>query len=137
MREIKFRMWNSNVNKLTYGSNEFIFSAQETRPRIYTIEQYIGLKDKNKRDIYEGDIVKGVVECPQLFTGDTDENCNTNMGGVVYYDYNGFSLKVIESLCDKDRDGMCNYFDFMTDHGETFRQIEIIGNIHENPELLN
>jgi hypothetical protein len=51
-------------------------------------------------------------ERPQLLTGDTDENCNTNMGGIVFWDYAGFSMKVVENLCDPEREGMVNYFDF-------------------------
>jgi uncharacterized phage protein (TIGR01671 family) len=101
-----------------------------------TLMQYTGLKDAKGREIYEGDIVKGIVEYPQLTTMDSDEDNNVKMGGVVFYDHHEFSLKVIESLCDQSRTGMVNYFSFIGHDGEIFRQMEIIGNIYENENLL-
>lgn len=100
--------------------------------------QYTGLKDKNGREIYEGDIVTGQYThydpCRDEYVEDE------KMGGVVYYDHHHFSLKVVDSLCDKNRYGMVNYFDFI-DEGEhwapkTFDEMEVIGNIYENPELM-
>lgn len=139
-REHKYRAW-FPAQKLMVFWEEMIknnlyvqyFAEGAGKPELM---QYTGLKDKNGKDIYKGDIVKGVVIFPQLLTWDNDKNCNFNMGGIVNYDYSGFSLKVIENLCDKERDGMVNYFDFMGGECETFDDMEIIGNVFENESLL-
>ena len=109
MREIKFRAWNTvswHKPGMVYDYQDSIYveSIGFNDPDV-PIMQYTGLKDKNGKEIYEGDIV----ECG-------------NMGeGIVYYDVNigGFSVNLGTT------------FDCFIDYAEL-----VIGNIHENPELL-
>ena len=80
--------------------------------------KYTGLKDKNKKEIYEGDIVKIPDNYNKygLFAGEVRE---------VYFAFGAFRLKPIRNE------------NVIGNHLEDNFEFEIIGNIFENPELLN
>lgn len=127
MRDIKFRAWSKSDNKYYYRvlvGNTDNTDDQYVCSSVYdgdkwahfdeycgVIEQYTGLKDKNGTEIYEGDVVK--VE------GD----------GEIYrvkWIRSGFGL---EPRYNSPRYPVLG-------NVELRRKIEVIGNIHENPELL-
>jgi len=133
MREIKFRAWDDKAKKYLkvcrLGFNGFshdfwspspvscdIRQADETR---YIFEQYTGLKDKNGREIYEGDIYYSKNEQKNL---------------LVEWDnsYEGDSHPVSGFIFYQERIGLYpgtkNYDKI---------DIKVLGNIHENPELLS
>ena len=81
-----------------------------------TVGQYTGVKDKNGREIYEGDVVLyldfGIRYHDEEFI---------NKGVVERSDW-GFAFSNRETIKMEDMD---------------LSEIEVIGNIHDNPELLN
>ena len=127
MREIKFRVWDKITKKYFYSGTldngdvlvihldgEIEISSDDTyKPDDFIIEELTGLLDKNGREIYEGDAVKWYI------------NSRAYLGLVEYVDrFGGFDMR------NPGRDGyVCN--DWL--RGE----YEVIGTIHENPELLS
>lgn len=82
-----------------------------------TVSQYTGLKDKNGKRIFEGDIVSTDIARPYLIVEFRD-GCfmfNCNDGGKDYYD---IMLPILEEAQTEYKYG------------------EVIGNIHDNGELL-
>ncbi|WP_394290468.1 YopX family protein, partial [Fusobacterium necrophorum] len=125
MREIKFRAWLKEKNKLVYPEwiaffKDFAeFKVKEAygytvyRPNYKNIDimQYTGLKDKNGKEIYEGDIVK----VPHFLH---DERIKIN--GVVKY-VNNRAEFVIDLEDIEETFYCCNQSE----------RIEVVGNIYE------
>lgn len=87
-----------------------------------TIGQYTGLDDKNEREIYEGDIV--LLDCYYY-----EEPAFDGEFKVIYDDING--MWILVDLEDKE-----NIYTFENIRGYYKTEIEVIGNIYDNPELL-
>lgn len=116
-RPIKFRIWDEKYHAWVKG---LMVYAENIISQGMIFQQFTGLKDKNHKEIYEGDIVK-YIEGVEL--GDKE-----NLTAIVMYDkdYAAFGLGRNEEI------GCWNYF---TDG--TVGHFEVIGNIFENPALLN
>lgn len=93
--------------------DKFGFSWHKVDPA--TVGQYTGLKDKNGRHIFERDIVK-----------------YRNTTAVVVFEFGCFCFRATQPDY-LGRDIMAANVIF----GEYSNEIEIIGNIHDNPELLD
>ena len=85
-----------------------------------TVGQFTGLIDKNGKRIFEGDIVA------QIWYGH-DEPSNDSFGEVVFCEYD-----CSFSVMDIQKDGVVPLGRCHAYHWEA----EVIGNIHDNPELL-
>lgn len=126
MREIKFRgkdytdKWRQGdlVQEKWKQGKLIMIKKDKTAWSILeeTVGQYTGLKDKNKKEIYEGDIVKIKHEFDN-----TGYICE-----IIYVD-GAFRTKkfIFGSYYD------CLYYWYANDC-----EIEVIGNIYDNPELL-
>lgn len=106
-REIKFRGKRDDTNEWHYWEVLMGHKLKYNSVVLETIGQYTGLKDKNGKEIYEGDIIKA-----------------TNFCYVVYFDKATFKVKF-----------NANWEDDLQ-HLRLDEIFEVVGNIHENSNLL-
>jgi len=128
-REIKFRAWD-NVNKIMFPNvfdhPDFLLEDMIEQPKIFFIMQYTGLKDKNGKEVYEGDILL----IPDNFPRSEYEppEPDNHIAEVVFWG-GGFGVKI-------DRDGE-NYGRGTSHLSEFDGDYEVVGSLYETPELLN
>lgn len=122
-REIKFRAWDRTVNTMC-GVGEIHFCAgglliegmgvhlgkNKPNDESIVLMQYTGLKDKNNKEIYEGDIVK-------------------------HGDFNALVVYQAPSFVMKKKQRNKTWWEFIS-APFTSQFEEVIGNIYENPELV-
>lgn len=136
MREIKFRIFDKHkkymhkVDSLFLDEKMFRVIDYKNEHDVFSYDteyfsepmQYTGLKDKNGKEIYEGDIVK-------------KRNGNYKLGKVAF-DFGMFCFKSIGCGIYANSDifeaiHSLHYVEF-----DEINNYEVIGNIYENPELL-
>ena len=118
MRELEFRAWWKDTKRFLdcdewymtcSGAKYLHYAVMPYKDDNFIIEQYTGLKDKNGKKIYEGDIVRYAIRpsrttVVEWWSGEEEYYpCCTTSGFALPYSEDGY---------------------------------EVIGNIHENPEIL-
>jgi uncharacterized phage protein (TIGR01671 family) len=123
MRQIRFRAWHENMKQyflnlfIDFSGNIGVWNNEESEIdfSLYpflVLEQFTGLLDKNGKEIYEGDILR----THEYYGGDYLTPIATI---IVSYE-----------ICASGSAG------FYLPDEVYWNRCEIIGNIHENPELL-
>lgn len=119
MREIKFRVWDKVGSEMIQQDDMFeLYDVEELFEKPsdeqYELMQFTGLKDKNGKEIYEGDVVNSKAHNPQNYL-------------VAFIDC------AFHCTHPKIEPYTIEPLHFYTSIG---CHLEVIGNIYENPELL-
>lgn len=114
MKELKFRAWDGkkiidDVIPVSETAIVELFEYEWQETEVKAVEQYTGLKDKNGKEIYEGDIV------------------DDGFSRICEIRWSEHSTE-FEAI--NENDGYVTSIWFVAKYGE------VIGNIHENPDLL-
>lgn len=132
-REIKFRVWSLDEKEwMKYPTQEDFISQKEDFNNIFdnenvVFQQFTGLKDKNGKEIYEGDII--------IFMGKWDEK-----GNVLKPDYAPYQIIWLGGGCHAQLIQPSSPRSFHIHNEILFighTDNKIIGNIFENPEIKN
>lgn len=139
MREIKFRGWHKDAESMVYfglGEDNIPCEGKDGEIFKFMIEyghpvmQFTGLHDKDGKEIYEGDIIRlTYIKCEG-----GGWKSNSKEQGVVYFD----STWGVKFDCkDRTQRTADTHWKVKSGRFNDATDVEVIGNIHENPELLN
>lgn len=142
MREIKFRVWDKLTKRMHICGEDvhdtISFEIETNKAYYYNLQngcgslredsdyvlmQYAGLKDKNGKEIYEGDIVL-YQDWEQCYEGGGNDSFINK--GIVEYNESNCCFNVTERATIDIEDVLY----------EGNEDLEVIGNIYDNPELL-
>ena len=120
-REIKFRAWDK-FHKIMCNHEDINiwdrFMKDDMNNQYAPLMQYTGLKDKNGKDVYEGDLI----------------DLGYCLGEVVFNKSDfGVPCYCIEDIVSP----YGGFHPFFSREDYTKIRFEVIGNIYENPELLH
>ena len=136
----KFRAWSDEYNRYldkydiyneTLATDYSIYTLLEfyVDSNKFTFEQCTGLKDKNGKLIYEGDIVE--VTSPENWNIFDEYSNSEILGKGVVVTKPGCAF-----IKKNDIDGEEKEYYFVLYSVVEDADVEVVGNIHENPELL-
>mgnify|MGYP003290189288 CR=1 FL=1 len=118
MDRFKFRIWDKESQKYHNGMEVFDYMRGVLSPDKYVMEQSTGLKDKNGKLIYENDLIK----CPN---------------GIYRIAVDDFGLRTAIYNNNPFED-VVEWSDIVKEYAlnQENVKLEILGNIHENADLL-
>lgn len=140
MRDIKFRGKRIDNGEWVYGSligsdvivgdiidftEEYFNCEYWWRVKPETVGQYTGLKDNNSKEIYEGDIVRYTFDNPDSVLA-TENGLKVRTDKIFWQEWRAsFAIG-----CELTNNDLFRYV-------RNGNRVEVIGNIHDNPELLD
>lgn len=150
MRTIKFRAWDRKEKEIIYdaleikniglGDGSVIARSDAQRGNDLDWMQFTGLLDKNGKEIFEGDIV--MLNCGS----DDGATIRHKITATIGWDINGWVARIPDKkvvvkggsekgkkLSWREIHSWCGMHDCLSD---TWVKREVIGNIYENPELI-
>lgn len=123
--EYKFRVWDKDLNMMSYSNDDLLVMflgndicvaydnpAGDGEVKNYELMQYVGIKDINGVEIYEGDILK----CKLYNDRYENYKVHWNEKEGMFEALNKFNT---------------NFIDYTM-----WNEFEIVGNLYENPELM-
>ncbi len=129
MREIKFKAWDKKkmLNRFEITQDGCVgytdmFETYHPLPEV-VLMQYTGLKDKNGKELYEGDIVRGIFEFKYETRKGLWKTSKEKIIGKIAFQMESFGVLF-------DYDCFVSLMDVIP------MTLEKLGNIYENPELL-
>lgn len=157
MREIKFRAWDSEAECFVYSDQQYddyffefvngvlvgfsvdVVPATSSEPpdlesrELKPVMQYTGLSDRNGKEIYEGDVVRCAIK-----------GGNTYIGPIKYFqDFGIFGVamckpfKYLSADANRPLGSSGSSTTYKAYNWHSYKSIEVIGNIYENPELAD
>lgn len=164
MREIKFRAWDKNAYKMAEVTQIIFSKVQHTLVKYryktdngkvkdeashidekghgtIVLLQYTGLKDKTGKEIYEGDIVKaynGINEIIGIvkFGKYKQDGSGGEYNSITCTGFYVERIKTIPNAWEIEDDLLYEPDYEKTTSLQSYEYIKVIGNIHDNPELL-
>lgn len=165
MREIKIKLWNKRIQKMMNPCDTiFIATSGEIYldglnvTEYYDKLQFIGLLDKNDKEVYECDTIDVCV----FFVSPSNPDNDNHFRGYLKFEYGCWMMNIFKYMhestkgnfvsleecnfpfdADSIENGICKIplMDLLSMSGNlgecNEENIEVIGNIYENPELLN
>lgn len=150
MYEIKFRAWDKTHKEMSYITDLYWFEEAGVHDGSgnghytnYELMPFSGIHDKNGKEIYEGDIVLTQERYDRPYSKNRKSKRHT---GVVEYKIRGGSgfCNSESGKWDKHKEYGAEWVVEVKDYGKfvhgnwgDFYDCEVIGNIYENPELLD
>ena len=124
MREIKFRVW--DVERKSWMNEQDVYNEVQEQGRwnpergqFYKLMQFTGLRDKNGKEIFEGDIIQW--NGYEVQNGKQIRPIRKRAIGMTVDAFRNSFIDDCFHLQNLLRQGL---------------NIEVIGNVHENPELI-
>ena len=135
-RQLKFRAWDKDYKEML--DNIIIYQGEVYKntmpvavsPLNAELMQYVGFKDKHGKEIYEGDILRHTVEIIETDGSvEVAESCYE-----VLFKMGCFITRTLDG-CYPEYETFAERFS-IGDGVNRLSDAEIIGNVYENPELL-